>query len=349
MPRKPRLFIPGAIYHVYCRTARGERVFAATSEAEHFVETVREIRDTDRFTILAWCLMDNHYHVILRTADIPLWSSMARIQGRIALGFNRRHGYFGRLWQSRYKARVVDSERYFNQAVAYVHLNPVAAGLVDDPLDHPWSGHAALIGRRKPRLIDARSALRGYGPTLARGRRGYLASVRAVAEARWLDRGLRELPWWATIKDSDTILEAGEVPEAVGFDGRPSARELPDVGLEIVAGFVSHHEGVDFQEMAGAGRGADLLEARVILTAVAVQSYGHAVKDVARLLGKHSATVSRWLAIVRKRRRDDSGFAAKVSRLAESIAEHHNAIKLHVAPDWTLGIAKDGSLTVTDR
>jgi REP element-mobilizing transposase RayT len=61
MARKARLVVPNAIYHVYCRTARGERVFAVTTEADAFIETLRAVRDTDQFTILAWCLMGNHY------------------------------------------------------------------------------------------------------------------------------------------------------------------------------------------------------------------------------------------------------------------------------------------------
>jgi hypothetical protein len=159
-----------------------------------------------------------------------------------------------------------------------------------------------------------------------------LASLRAVAEARWLGRGFLDLPWWASVKDSDAILEAGEAPQAVGFDGTPAPLELPEFELEIIAGLVAHHESVLFEDLAGSDRRSDLLEARIILTAVAVQSYEHAVKDVARLLQKRSATVSRWLSVVPRRKRDDRNFAARVSRLAESIAEHHNAIKRHVAP-----------------
>ena len=168
MPRKARLFVPGAIYHVYCRTARGELVFVDDTEAEEFVEIVREVRDLDELTILAWCLMGNHYHLVLRTGEVPLWRSMARLQGRTARGFNRRHRYLGRLWQSRYKARVVDTERYFTQVISYVHLNPVAAGLVDDPVDHRWSGHRAFIGRGPALLVDVVESLRRFGRLGAR-------------------------------------------------------------------------------------------------------------------------------------------------------------------------------------
>ncbi len=87
MPRKPCLFVPGAIYHVYCRVARGEFVFDDPQEAEEFVDVVRFVRDLDGWSLLAWCLMGNHYHLVTETASVPLWRSMARLQRRVARGY----------------------------------------------------------------------------------------------------------------------------------------------------------------------------------------------------------------------------------------------------------------------
>ena len=163
MPRRVRLFVPGAIYHVYCRVARGEFVFDDEVEAREFVETLRKVRDLDGWTVYAWVLTGNHYHVVLRAKDIGLWRSMARLQGTVARSFNRRHRFQGRLWQSRYRARVIDSEDYFRQAVAYVHLNPVAAGLVADPAEYALSGHREVTGRCRAHVIDRHAALRSFG------------------------------------------------------------------------------------------------------------------------------------------------------------------------------------------
>ena len=107
MPRKLRFFLPGAICHVYSRVARGEHVFDEPGEAGEFVRIVKDVRDLDGFSVLAWCLMGNHYHLVIRTGEVVLWRSMARIQGRVARSYNRRHRFFGRLWQSRYKARII--------------------------------------------------------------------------------------------------------------------------------------------------------------------------------------------------------------------------------------------------
>ena len=87
MPRKPRLFVSGATYHVYCRVARGEFVFDDRKEAAEFIEIVREVRDLDSWRILAFFfLMANHYHMVVTTGSVPLWRSMARLQCRVARG-----------------------------------------------------------------------------------------------------------------------------------------------------------------------------------------------------------------------------------------------------------------------
>jgi REP element-mobilizing transposase RayT len=72
MPRKVRLFVPGATYHVYCRNARGEFVFENPDNVEAFIETLCDVRDRDGLSILAWCLMSNHYHIVISTGSAPL-------------------------------------------------------------------------------------------------------------------------------------------------------------------------------------------------------------------------------------------------------------------------------------
>lgn len=97
MPRKARLFIPGATYHVYCRVARGEFVFEDPDNTEACVETLCDVRDRDGLSILAWCLMSDHYHVVIETNSVPLWRSMARLQGLTARRHNRGREVLGRL------------------------------------------------------------------------------------------------------------------------------------------------------------------------------------------------------------------------------------------------------------
>jgi len=91
MPRKPRLFVPGATYHVYCRVARGEFAFDDPLEAAEFVEQVRRVHDFDDWRIPAWCLMGNHYHLLVKTGPIPLLRSMLRLQAGMMGATFRSH------------------------------------------------------------------------------------------------------------------------------------------------------------------------------------------------------------------------------------------------------------------
>ena len=320
MPRKPRLFVPNAIYHVYCRTARGEYVFDDQIEADAFVETVSEVRDLDGLSILAWCLLGNHYHLVLRTRTVPLWRSMARIQGKVARGHNRRRRCLGRLWQSRYKARVIETNDYFRQVVAYVHLNPVAAGLVDDPARYSRCGHAEAIGAREPGLLNVNGLLSGFGGIFGvRNREDYLAAVRAVAEVRWLHDGVERLPWWIEAKHTDEIARE-EDPQARTFEGL----KLEDGRRFLEIGEVSYQferaTGHFIRDLAGRSRDRELIEGRIEFTAIAVGRYCCKVCDVARKISKHSGSVSRWLTMAAERENRDPAFRTHLDHIDRTIS-----------------------------
>ena len=147
MPRRVRVFVSGAVYHVYCRVARGEPVFSEAREAAALVGVIHEVTREHSLTVLAWCVMATHYHLAVRVGRVPLWRSMRLIQGRFARSYNRRHRLLGPFWQGRYKAIVVPDQRYLQQLIAYIHLNPVTAKkVVTDPARYRWSGHGELLG-----------------------------------------------------------------------------------------------------------------------------------------------------------------------------------------------------------
>jgi len=220
MARKLRLFLPHAVYHVYSRVGRGEMVFASTDEAAHWVTTVREAARLHEIKILAWCLMSNHYHLLLRSGVEPIWRPVAKIQLRSSQFHNQRPGLRGRMWQSRYKARIVTDATYFDQVVAYVHLNPVAAGLVNNPADYRWSGHRELTGQAEPELIDVRESLLAFGSDLSSCREAYLRRARQIQDEKWFRQGVRKLPWWQPVANDEQTIEETHAPEAaVRFDG----------------------------------------------------------------------------------------------------------------------------------
>jgi REP element-mobilizing transposase RayT len=321
MARKPRLFVPGATYHVYCRVARGEFVFDDPYEAEEFVEKVREIRDADDWRVLAWCLMGNHYHLVIKTGSIPLWRSMLRLQAGIARGFNKRRRYLGRLWQSRYRARIIDSTNYFRQVVSYVHLNPVAAGLVSDPVDYANSGHREIVGHRPTRLVDLSSVLIEFEDELGDGARdNYFKWIRNVAEAKWVDQGIEELPWWKSARDKDEIAAADEHPEAETYDGQSLNDDRIRCRLDEFVDLFERFTGRAIQDLASPLKTPALVEGRIELTLLGVSRYGVRSSDLAALLNKHPSSMSRWLNDGVSLERKDPTFLRRINHLDRQIS-----------------------------
>jgi len=266
--------------------------------------------------------MGNHYHLVVKTRDVDLWRSMARLQGRVSRSHNQRHRILGRLWQSRYRARVVDTDEYFRQVVAYVHLNPVSAGSVNDPGDYVFSGHREIIGSCRPRIIHLPSVIRGFGG----GEPGeavsaYLRWIRLVAEARWAAAGVSRLPWWEESQHVDEIANTNRHPEATTFDRQRHAEERAELALpDFVIRFESA-SGYRLDDLASRFRTDQYFRGRIEFSLLAVSRYGFRACDVAALLCKGRNSVTRWLNRGLCYERDDPAFSERVNRLDEKISQ----------------------------
>ncbi len=266
MTRKQRLFVPDGVYHVYCRISRGEFVFSRDGEAERLVAELQRVKRRDGLVVFAYAIMPNHYHISLRTSVVPLWRSMAAVQGRFAKAHNRKRGVRGPLWQSRYRARVVDSEIYFNQLLAYIHLNPVSARLVDDPIDYRWSGHAELLGLRRPQLVDADEVLRTFGDARGVARQRYLDHIRCCAEMRLMREGVWSLPWWRQVTDDYETVKPKAGQEYRDYREQRINVERPDVAIGEIVRISCEHLDVEMSRVAGRTKRGRVTDARVIIT-----------------------------------------------------------------------------------
>jgi REP element-mobilizing transposase RayT len=147
MTRPLRLEFPNALYHVTSRGDRREDIFEDEQDRERFLEIFGTVVTNYNWLCHGYCLMSNHYHLIIETLDGNLSKGMRQLNGVYTQASNRRHRRCGHLFQGRYKAILVDKENYLLELARYVVLNPVRAkGMVDRIGDWPWSSYLAMIG-----------------------------------------------------------------------------------------------------------------------------------------------------------------------------------------------------------
>jgi REP element-mobilizing transposase RayT len=149
MARALRVEYPGARYHLMGRGNQSRDIFEHQEDADLFIRTLGEMCVRNQTVVHAWCLMSNHYHLLLETPLGNLVDAMKWFQGTFTQRYNARHQLWGHLFQGRYKAKIIDDEddSYFRKVSEYVHLNPADAGLVKvgGLADYPWSSYPLYL------------------------------------------------------------------------------------------------------------------------------------------------------------------------------------------------------------
>ena len=180
MARPIRIEFAGALYHVTTRGDRREAIFEDDADRERFLNLLGRVAGDFNWVVHAYCLMDNHYHLLVETPDGNLGRGMRQLNGVYTQDSNRRHRRAGHLFQGRYKAILVDAESYLLELARYVVLNPVRARLVKSADAWPWSSFRATMGGEvSPPWLGTDGLLAAFGKRRAEARRRY---ARFVAE-----------------------------------------------------------------------------------------------------------------------------------------------------------------------
>lgn len=150
MTRPLRLQFPGALYHVTSRGNRRSRIYRDDADRNAWLDVLALVCDRYHCVVHSFCLMSNHFHLMLETVEPNLARAMRHLNGEYTQHFNRRHHTVGHLFQGRYKAILVQRESYLLELSRYIVLNPVRAKMVDLVDDWPWSSHRFYIGDAPP-------------------------------------------------------------------------------------------------------------------------------------------------------------------------------------------------------
>jgi len=149
MARPLRIEFPGALYHITVRGDRQESIYEDNQDRQHFIELLGQVIIQGNWICHAYCLMDNHFHLMIETPDGNLAKGMRQLNGVYTQSSNLRHHRVGHLFQGRYKAILVDRDAYLLELARYTTLNPVRAGMVKHPGNWPWSSYRAMVGAAK--------------------------------------------------------------------------------------------------------------------------------------------------------------------------------------------------------
>jgi REP element-mobilizing transposase RayT len=277
MARPLRVEFPGGLYHV---TARGNgrlAIFVDDSDRERFLAVLASV--VGRYHVLChgYCLMGNHYHLLLETPEANLSRAMRQLNGVYSQSFNRRHGRLGHVLEGRFHAQVVDKEAYLRAVCRYIVLNPVRAGLVTHPGQWPWSSYAATAGERPVPAFLRVDWVLAFGDTLERTEAEY-------RYRQFVAAGLAEVVTPLERFSSDLVVGEAAVPPSARANIRNAATlvEIPRaqrfaLRLPLAAVFAGVTSREDYDACCVS----------------ALRDHGYTMKAVAAFLGVHYVTVSR--------------------------------------------------------
>ena len=163
MPRKPRVQGDGMIHHVVVRDNQKQVIFLSDGDRIRYLQLVERYMDRYRFTLLSYCLLDNHVHLLLQQENTPLSTIMQGLQQSYTQFYNRKYATSGHVFQQRFASYPCMEDAYLVSLIAYIHKNPKASGVVQSADDYRWSSHHEIVRPSKKNLVRVEDLLRLLG------------------------------------------------------------------------------------------------------------------------------------------------------------------------------------------
>lgn len=303
MPRQPRLDILGLLHHVIVRGIERGIIFCDDTDRRDFLVRFNNLLNETGTECLAWALIPNHLHLLLRPVKTSLSSFMRRLLTGYAVTYNRRHKRSGHLFQNRYKSIVCEEEVYLFELIRYIHLNPLRAKLVPDigKLDiYLWCGHAELMGNRPTTGLDSDTVLGLFGKKMGDARWAYRQFMedgigkRSELSGGGMRRSLLLSPAMDKFQDSDDrVLGSGDFIKRLRQKGFLELDTITKMTLIELQTVIERHYELADQELFNRGRDNSVAEARNFFCYCGVQILCNSGVEVGRYLGIGSSSVTR--------------------------------------------------------
>lgn len=311
MARKPRLHIPGGVYHVMLRGNGGQDVFFNEADRYHFYLLLQEGIARYSHRIHGFCLMPNHVHIAIQVADESLSKIMQNMSFRYTRWINRRKKRVGHLFQGRYKAILVDQDSYLLALVRYIHLNPVRAKIVRQPSAYPWSGHRAYLGRETLPWLETQWVLGQFGKRISTCRQRYEAFIRE-------GRGEGHREEFHKGSEDNRVLGSDKFLASV-ID--PPVKPDVKIDFTVIMKLVCQSYQLSEKDLASNSRHRTLSEARQIVGWLAQKTNSFTLTEVGERFGRDVTTMSRGVQMLRFRAKEDKQLARRLNQLLNTITQ----------------------------
>lgn len=281
MARQLRIEYPGAVYHVTSRGNAQQEIYTNDSDRKQFLDLLALTVTRHNWLCHAYCLMDNHYHLLVETPDPNLSHGMRYLNGVYTQRFNREHSRVGHVFQGRFKSILVEKESHLLELCRYIVLNPVAAKMVTHPENYIWSSYRSTAHSiRKPEFLSVNWLLAQFSDTKSSARKQY---------QNYVTEGLsvpQVKPWRNLV--GQVILGGDEFVSKIQeiFSEKKHIKEISKIqrhaGRSLLTDIFLSSKILTKQE-------------RNILITTAYFSHGYSMKEISDCVGIHYSTVSRIL------------------------------------------------------
>jgi REP element-mobilizing transposase RayT len=315
MPRQARIDAPCALHHIIARGIERSKIFREEADYTDFLRRLGFLLLQTETKCFAWALIPNHFHLLLKTGNVPIATVMRRLLTGYASGFNRRYQRSGHLFQNRYKSILCQEDTYLKELVRYIHLNPLRARLVGDITaldDYPYAGHGAIMGKQENQWQATDSILELFGSKLSQARHNYHEYVTVgtkLGKQPGLTGGglIRSAGGWAGVqqlrkagsfqKSDERILGDGDFVESVLAEAdekitRRFAYKSKGISLDHLLQAVATLVGIESEELVGASKARKVTKGRILFCYLAVREMGLSMTEIASRLKIALPTVS---------------------------------------------------------
>lgn len=324
MPRKPRIEVEGGLYHVIARGNNRQAIFHSDPDYKKFVSLLGLQKAKRPFYLYAYCLMTNHFHLLMERQADSIGSIMQRVLTGYSQYHNRKYQKVGHVFQSRYKAVLCQSDKYLAELVRYIHLNPVRAKMVRKAEGYPYSSHRAYLGLESAGTVDVDPVLRLFGAKKERARKSFAEHVEAGATL-----GHQDGFYMAEhgILGSEEFVDATIHRLGETYIHPRSDLNTREFDQEVLIRVVEGVLGTDRKNFHGPGKSVRSVFAKELLI-VTGRKAGARVKALSEMTGLDPSTVSRRCDAGLVRMRDDVDF----QKLSSNVLEQYRIAILQARP-----------------